>query len=100
MVRQTKQGIKNKNIKLYIRMPLRSRIGKTRRQIRRENRGWTFSSSSSPRPRTTMRNSSPRHIRNYAPFRKTSSSTHSAWRTVSSKGRGPRRSVKTRKSRK
>ena len=82
-------------------MPLRSRIGKvskTRRQIRRENRGWSFSSSSSPR--TTMRNSSPRHIRNYAPFRKTSSSSHSAWRTVSSKGCGPRRSVNTRKSRK
>ena len=83
-------------------MQLRNRIGKvgkTRRQIRKENRGWTFSSSSSPRPNQTGHNSSPRHIRNYAPFRKTSSN-HSAWRTVSSKGRGPRRSIKTRKSRK
>lgn len=84
-------------------MPLRSRVGKvgkTRRQIRRENRGWTFSSSSSPRPRPTRRNSSPRHIENYAPFHKksTTSSSHSAWRSVSSKGRG--RGLKTRKSRK
>ena len=42
-------------------MPLRrkiGKIGKTRRQIRRENRGWSFSSSSSPRPqaRPTRRN--------------------------------------------
>ena len=83
-------------------MPLRRRmgkIGKTRRQIRRENRGWSFSSSSSPRP--TRRNSSPRHIENYVPFQRktTTSSSHSAWRTVSSRGRG-HKSLKTRKSRK
>lgn len=84
-------------------MPLRrmGKLGKTRRQIRRENRGWKFSSSSSPRPRlshTSRRHSSPRHIENYAPFHNKSaiSSSHSAWRTVSSKGRGH----KTRKSRK
>lgn len=78
-------------------------MGKTRRQIRRAKRGWTFSSSSSPRPRntSTMRNASPRHIENHMPFRKTSSN-HSAWRTVSSKhsvGKGLK-SPKTRKSRK
>ena len=83
-------------------MPLRRRIGKigkTRRQIRRENRGWSFSSSSSPRP--TRRHSSPRLIENYVPFHNKSatSSSHSAWRTVSSKGRGLKRH-KTRKSRK
>ena len=83
-------------------MPLRNRmgkVGKTRRQIRRENRGWTFSSSS-PRPRPTRRHSSPRHIENYAPFHKktTTSSSHSAWRSVSSKRSG--RGLKTRKSRK
>ena len=87
-------------------MPLRrkmGKIGKTRRQIRRENRGWSFSSSSSPRPqaRPTRRNSSPRHIENYVPFQRktTTSSSHSAWRTVSSRGRG-HKSLKTRKSRK
>ena len=88
-------------------------IGKTRRQIRRAKRGWSFSSSSSPRPRntSTMRNTSPRYIKNHMPFRKTSSN-HSAWRTVSSKysnynngqsvrrGRGVKRNLKTRKSRK
>lgn len=81
-------------------MPLRrmGKLGKTRRQIRRENRGWKFSSSSSPRPRPTRRHSSPRQIENYVPFHNKSaiSSRHSAWRTVSSKGRGH----KTRKSRK
>lgn len=84
-------------------MPLRRRIGKigkTRRQIRRENRGWSFSSSS-PRARlshTSRRHSSPRQIENYVPFHNKSatSSSHSAWRSVSSKGRGH----KTRKSRK
>ena len=84
-------------------MPLRRRIGKigkTRRQIRRENRGWSFSSSS-PRARPTRRHSSPRFIENYAPFqRKTTTSTsHSAWRSVSSRGRG-HKSLKTRKNRK
>lgn len=82
--------------------------GKTRRQIRRAKRGWSFSSSS-PRPQSNLRrNSSPRHIENHMPFHKTSSN-HSVWRTVSSKhsdgqsvsrGRGVKRSVKTRKSRK
>lgn len=89
--------------------------GKTRRQIRRAKRGWSFSSSS-PRPQSNLRhNSSPRHIENHMPFHKTSSN-HSAWRTVSSKhsnysngqsvsrGRGIKRSIKrsikTRKSRK
>lgn len=87
-------------------MPLRrmGKLGKTRRQIRRENRGWKFSSSSSPRPRpsyTSRRHSSPRHIENYVPFHNKSatSSSHSAWRSVSSKGRGLKRH-KTRKSRK
>ena len=85
-------------------MPLRKmgKLGKTRRQIRRENRGWKFSSSS-PRPlssHTSRRHSSPRHIENYAPFhnKSTTSSSHSAWRTVSSKRSG--RGLKTRKSRK
>ena len=77
-------------------------IGKTRRQIRRARRGWSFSSSS-PRPRNT----STMRIKSVVPFRKTSSN-HSAWRTVSSKhsdgqsvmrGRGLK-SSKTRKSRK
>lgn len=94
-------------------MPLRRRgkVGKTRRQIRRENRGWTFSSSS-PRAvpsHTSRRYSSPRHIENYAPFQKKSatSSSHSAWKSVSSKRSGHglkglkgRQTLKTRKSRK
>ena len=56
------------------------KLGKTRRQIRRANRGWSFS------PRASSK--------------RTTSSNHSAWRSVSSKGKGLKRSLKTRKSRK
>lgn len=70
-------------------MPKRGPIGRTRRQMRKAHRGWSFSSSSSPRH---SRIASRMSIHNHIPFRNetrrrsisSKSSKHSAWRSVSS----------------
>jgi hypothetical protein len=76
-------------------------LGKTRRQLRRKTRGWSFSPSSS-------KSSLPELIRNLIPFQSstrtrksnTSSSSHSAWRTISSKRGGTKRKAKRKATRK
>ena len=70
----------------------RGKLGKTKRQIRRASRGWSFSSS--PSSSITSLFSS---IKNLFPFqaksRRRTSSRTSVWRSVSSgNGKGRRRS--------